>query len=63
MKEQGHLNEILAIIDEFDSAFFLKENGLRSASKLLPKVGRLIGFSGSDLREFHIRAAVKAIEG
>ncbi len=53
----------MCIIDEIDSVLFLNDNGLHQASKLLPKLKFAVGFTGSDLKEFHIRAAVKVMDG
>ena len=34
-----------------------------SATKVFPKLRKMIGFTGSDLRDFHVKAAERLIEG
>ncbi len=55
--------QIVTIVDEFDSALFCSDNSLREANEVFPKVQKVIGFSGSELHEFHVKAAEKAIGG
>jgi hypothetical protein len=61
--EKDKLFNIITILDEFDSVFFCSENSLKEANEVFPKVQKMIGFTGSELQEFHIKAAEQAIEG
>ncbi len=51
------VGKAVGIMDEFDSVLFRGDISLQEASKELPKLDKLIGFSGSELKEFHIKAA------
>jgi hypothetical protein len=53
----------VAIVDEFDSILFSCDNGLEEASRILPNLKKMIGFTGSELKDFHIKAAEKVIGG
>ncbi len=59
--EPGAFNQIVGIVDEFDSILFNGNDSLSGASECLPKLHKLIGFTGSELKEFHLKAAEKAI--
>jgi hypothetical protein len=61
--EPLEMQNAVVICDEFDSILFGKENDVLSAALMFPKLRKLIGFTGSDLRDFHVKAAERAIEG
>jgi hypothetical protein len=59
----GEKSSIVCIFDEIDSALFFEDDGLIIGHQILPNLNKMIGFTGSDLKDFHVRAAIKAIEG
>ena len=61
--EQLEMQNTVVICDEFDSILFGNDNDVMNATKIFPKLNKLIGFTGSDLREFHVKAAERAIDG
>ena len=61
--KSDEISSIVCIFDEIDSALFFEDDGLINGHQILPNLNKMIGFTGSDLKDFHVRAAVKAIEG
>ena len=57
------MQNTVVICDEFDSILFWNDNDVVNAAKMFPKLRKLIGFTGSDQIEFHVKAAERAIEG
>ena len=51
------MSDAIVICDEFDSIFFGDENDLITASKILRIPRAVIGLSGSDIRDFHVKAS------
>ena len=57
------MQNTIVICDEFDLILFGNDNDVLNAAKMFHKLRKLIGFTGSDQREFHVKAAERAIEG
>ncbi len=53
----------IIICDEFDSIVFGSEELATAAFTILSKINRLIGFTGSDLKDIHAKAIQKATSG
>ncbi len=53
----------MLILDEFDSIIFCSSNNLDQIHAGLKNAHLLIGLSGSDLKDYHVRAAERIIAG
>jgi hypothetical protein len=57
------MQSTVVICDEFDSLIFGSDENARLAHLFLPQTNYFLGFTGSNLREFHVKAALQALEG
>ena len=57
------LASTVIICDEVDSLIFGGDDMVQASLQLLPRFKIMIGMTGSDLKEFHVRASVKLIQG
>jgi hypothetical protein len=59
----ARIDKVLLILDEFDSILFNSLNDTDKIHQGLRLVPLLIGFSGSDLKDYHLRAAERLTDG
>ena len=53
----------MVVGDEFDQIIFGELDNSKPALELLPRTSTLIGLSGSDMKDFHIRALEQVMQG
>jgi len=58
-----NLASTVIICDEVDSLIFGADEMVQASLQLFPRFKIMIGMTGSDLKEFHVRASVKLIQG
>ena len=56
-------DQFVVIIDEFDSIVFDDEIPIVELKALFDSINTLIGFTGSELKDFHVRLIQKLISG
>ncbi len=51
------------MVDEFDQIIFGDQDHTKSSLELLTRINTLIGLSGSDMKDFHVRALEQVMLG
>ncbi len=51
-----HFDDVIVIIDEFDSVIFTKRTDVCTTRAMMLRLRKLIGLTGSEFKEFHSRA-------
>jgi hypothetical protein len=57
------LEECVVVVDEFDQIIFGEYDHTKSGQELLARINTLIGLSGSDMKDFHVRALEQVMVG
>ncbi len=59
----NHFDDTIVIIDEFDSVIFTKKTEVLKTRRMLLRLRKLIGMTGSELKDFHSRAFELILSG
>ena len=57
------LENIIVLCDEVDSIIFGSEEMVLASLNLFPKLRLMIGITGSNLKDFHVKNAVRLVDG